>query len=69
MCSASTGCIQLESGVSAKVYSNATIKAPDGISRGQQLPALEKDVYLKFQKWNDGVGAFPQTLGSAAAAR
>lgn len=66
VCSASTGCFQLESGTSAKVHSNATIKAPDGISRGQQLPALEKDVYLKFQKWNDGVGAFPRTLGSTA---
>lgn len=63
VCSAATQCFQLESGKSAKVSADATVKAPDGKSRGEQLAALEREVFLKFQKWADGPTAESRSVG------
>ncbi|MFN2234138.1 MAG: hypothetical protein ACK2U1_07905 [Anaerolineales bacterium] len=68
VCPVGTDCFQLESGQSVKVSSDVTVRVPDGISPGQQLPTMEKDSYLKFMEWSDGNTDNPRTVEFSAGA-
>jgi hypothetical protein len=63
ICNADADCVEVESGQSAQMLSNATVRAPDGISRGEQLPTMEKESYLKFMEWGDGSTDNPREVG------
>ena len=69
VCSRATGCFDLQTGESAMVSRDAVIYAPDGVTPGEQLPALNPDIALGFSEWGDGTVANPRRLPQAAVKR
>lgn len=63
VCDQNNNCFQLVSGSTAEILENSNVKAPDGISPGEQLPNMEEDVYLQFRRWGDGTTDNPRLIG------
>lgn len=62
VCASGRQCRDVTTGSSIKLSGSVTLKAPDGLSKEEQIAAFEADSYVYFHSWSDGVTDNPRTL-------